>query len=238
LINKSKEKVLEGIKFWFETLPEALQIKNPYTGENFHFFFVPRTLLTDEGREFNNNLLKNYLQKRGVRLLHVYPDKHLGIVERFNRTLKSLLTHELLKNKYFGISVPFQETLSNVVALYNNTVHSSIKMRPVLLHFLFFNYPDLLRIAREGLQRYTKKKQPKFKEGDKVLVSITDDPNLSYGEQRKKRRLDTLKRLPINWTEKVYTILDLITYPNGEIKYLLKEVPDRTFYENQLIRVS
>jgi transposase InsO family protein len=39
LINKSKEKVLEGIKFWFETLPEALQIKNPYTGENFHFFF-------------------------------------------------------------------------------------------------------------------------------------------------------------------------------------------------------
>ena len=79
------------------------------------------------------------------------------VAERFIKTLKNKIYKHMTtigKNVYFNV-------LDNIVDKYNNTVHSSIKMKP----------KDVTDIKYVEYSEETNKKSPKFKASDNVRVS-------------------------------------------------------------------
>lgn len=92
--------------------------------EAFHKIFrdvgrKPNTIWTDRGREFNEKDI-------GVPLRFAYGPVKVGIVERFNKTLKHRMWYKLTKHQ----SNEWVDRLPKIVAKYNNTVHSTIGMTP------------------------------------------------------------------------------------------------------------
>ena len=79
------------------------------------------------------------------------------VVERFIRTLKEkIFKHSaaISKNVYFDV-------LDDIVNKYNNTVHRSIKMKPI----------DVTSDSYAEYNEDFNKKDPKFKVGDNVRIS-------------------------------------------------------------------
>lgn len=90
-----------------------------------------------------------------------------GIIERFNRTLKTRMW------KYFTAERTnrYVDVLQDLIDSYNNTYHSSIKMKPneVSKH-------NEHEVWNNLYGKYEKPTKPKFKVGDSVRISKTSRP--------------------------------------------------------------
>jgi transposase InsO family protein len=86
----------------------------------------PELLWVDEGTEFKNRELTAWRKANHIGLYHTYGRGKSVIVERFNRTLKTMMWRELTaRNTHKWIDI-----LPELVATYNNTKHSKLKMTP------------------------------------------------------------------------------------------------------------
>ena len=88
----------------------------------------PAKLQTDRGREFLNKSVQSYLKKAEIIYFNTYNSNFkCAIVERFNRTLLSLLY------KYFTSkgTTKYIDVLQTFVNSYNRTKHRTIKMSPI-----------------------------------------------------------------------------------------------------------
>ena len=87
----------------------------------------PNKLWVDQGGEFYNNIFKKWLSDNDMIMYSTYNEGKSVVSERFIRTLKSKLYKHMTaigKNVYYDV-------LDDVVNEYNNTKHSTIKMKPV-----------------------------------------------------------------------------------------------------------
>ncbi len=111
---------------------------------------VPRSIQSDNGKEFKNLLLKNYLIEMKILIIHGRPrnPKAQGQVERVNQTIKRWLAKKLYETHSFR----WIDIHEDVVAVYNRTVHRATSKSPFLLFFgqAGFNYPQNLNQASEG----------------------------------------------------------------------------------------
>ena len=80
----------------------------------------PNVVQFDEGKEFYNVGVRELLRSHDIDYFSMQSDKKAAIVERFNRTLKTMMW------KYF-YSKGFTERLTKN---YNNTKHTSIHIKP------------------------------------------------------------------------------------------------------------
>ena len=78
------------------------------------------------------------------------------IVERFIRTLKNKLKHMKVVSKNVCFDV-----LDDIVNKYNNTVHRTIKMKPI----------DVTSDSYAEYNKDSSEKEPKFKVGDHARIS-------------------------------------------------------------------
>ena len=81
----------------------------------------------DQGGEFYNNLFKRFLKINNIEMYSTYNEGKSAVAERFIRSLENKIFKHMTtvsKNIYFDI-------LDNIVNKYNNTVHRSIKMKPI-----------------------------------------------------------------------------------------------------------
>lgn len=89
----------------------------------------PMVLQSDRGKEFYNNILKRFLVSRGIGLqFPLTQSKHkAAVAERFNRTLQTYIY------KYFTAqnTTRYIDILPKITRIYNNSVHRTIKMKPV-----------------------------------------------------------------------------------------------------------
>ena len=96
--------------------------------ENFkkRFGTYPNVVQFDEGKEFYNVGVKNLLKSHDVDYFSTQSDKKAAIVERFNRTLKTMMW------KYFYAKGAYNwaDALDDLVKNYNNPKHGSILMKP------------------------------------------------------------------------------------------------------------
>ena len=130
------------------------------------------------------------------------------IAERFIRTLKNKIykyMKSISKNVYI-------DKLDGIVKKYNNTYHSSIKMKPV----------DVKDNTYIGFKKEVSDKNPKFKFGDRVRIS--------------KYKNIFAKRYMPNWSEEIFIIKKIKnTVP---WTYVLNDLNGEqiigTFYENEL----
>ena len=87
----------------------------------------PNKIWVDQGREFYNNAFKKWLSDNDIIMYSTYNEGKSVVAERFIRTLKNKLYKHMTvtsKNVYYDV-------LDDVVNKYNNTKHSTIKMKPI-----------------------------------------------------------------------------------------------------------
>ena len=170
----------------------------------------PNKIWVDRGLEFYNKDVRG-----NVELYSTQNEEKSSVVERWNRTMKEKMW------KYFTANNTrkYIEILNELVGLYNNTIHSSIKMSPVegskkeneaaVYRNLYGEMP-------------TSQSNPKYSVGDKVRIT------------KKKTLFD--KGYTPRWTEEVFTISKIqytkpITYKITD--YNGHEIGG-TFYEQEL----
>ena len=179
----------------------------------------PGALQTDEGREFTNKKMQEWLAAVGIHWFHTYSDKKASIVERLNRTLKSLMW------KYFTYKQTHKwvDILPQLLTNYNNTVHSSIKMKPASVT------PENDHQAWQALYGHE-------------MAAANISPKFSIGERvRITKYKGTFKKgyLP-NWTEEEFEVAAIVWShpPVYKIKDLHGEEILGTFYEDELQKIQ
>ena len=86
----------------------------------------PKFLEVDEGKEYMNRTFESFLPEKNIIKYNNYSPFGACIVERFNQTLLSRIS------KHFTAvnSKKYYDVLDDIVNSYNNTFHSSTKLKP------------------------------------------------------------------------------------------------------------
>ena len=118
----------------------------------------PNKIWVDQGGEFYNNIFKKWLSDNDIIMYSMYNEGKSVVAERFIRTLKSKLYKHMTaigKNVYYDV-------LDDAVNKYNNTKHSTIKMKPIDVRD---NNNKRVYIDEHN------EKRSRFKVGDRVRIS-------------------------------------------------------------------
>lgn len=86
----------------------------------------PKILLSDNGSEFKNTIVKETCQRYQVYQITNFPYTPLGIIERFNKTIKNII-FAFMNTK----TMSYIDVLQLLVQNYNHTIHSTIKQKPI-----------------------------------------------------------------------------------------------------------
>ena len=87
----------------------------------------PNKIWVDKGSEFYNNSFKKWLKDNDIEMYSIHNEEKSVVAERFIRTLKTKMYKymaSVLKNVYI-------DKLDDIVSGYNNTIHRTIKMKPI-----------------------------------------------------------------------------------------------------------
>ena len=109
----------------------------------------------DQGSEFYNQSFKDFLKMNNIEMYSTFNEGKSVVAERFIRTLKNKIDKHMTaisKNVYVDV-------LDDIVNIYNNTMHRTIKP------------PDVTDDSFAEYHEDSNKKNPKFKVGDHVRIS-------------------------------------------------------------------
>ena len=111
---------------------EARTVATKLVDELFCRFSVPEQLHTDQGKQFESHLIEEIcgilkISKTRTTAYHPQCD---GLVERFNRTLKHMLSTTLKDHPF-----DWEQRLKKVCMAYNSSIHASTGYSP---HYLLF----------------------------------------------------------------------------------------------------
>ena len=171
----------------------------------------------DQGSEFYNNVFKKWLSDNDIIMYSTYNESKSVVAERFIRTLKNKLYKHMTatgKNVYYDV-------LDDVVSKYNNTKHSTIKMKPKDVK----NDNKRVYIDEHNEKDTTKSsssERSRFKIGDRVRIS--------------KFKNIFAKVYTPNWSREIF-IVNKINDP-VPYTYNLKDLNDEeiigSFYDREL----
>ena len=172
----------------------------------------PNKIWVDKGSEFYNAYFKKWLRDNDIVMYTTHNEGKSVVAERFIRTLKSKIYKymtSISKNVYI-------DKLDDIVDEYNNTYHTTIKMKPI----------DVKDNTYINTSKKINNKDPKFKVGDRVRIS-------------KYKNIFAKGYMP-NWSEEVFVIKKIKntvpwTYVINDLK---GEEIIGTFYEKELQKTS
>ena len=168
----------------------------------------PNKIWVDQGGEFYNNVFKKWLSDNNIIIYSTYNEGKSVVAERFIRTLKSKLYKHMTA---IGKKV-YYDVLDDVVNKYNNTKHSTIKMKPI----------DVGDNNKRVYIDEHNEKDSRFKVGDRVRIS--------------KFKNIFAKGYTPNWSSEIF-IVDKV---NNTVPYTynLKDINDEeiigSFYDKEL----
>ena len=172
----------------------------------------PNKIWVDKGSEFYNAYCKKWWRDNDIAMYSTHNEGKSAVAERFIRTLKSKIYKymtSISKNVYI-------DKLDDIVDEYNNTYHTSIKMKPI----------DVKDNTYINTSKEINNKDPKFKVGDHVRIS-------------KYKNIFAKGYMP-NWSEEVFVIKKIKnTVPwTYVINDLNGEEIIGTFYEKELQKTN
>ena len=132
----------------------------------------------DKGSEFYNAYFIRWLRENDIVMYSTHNEEKSVVAERLIRTLKSKIYKymtSISKNVYIN-------KLDDIVDEYNNTYHTTIKMKPI----------DVKDNTYINTDKEVNNKDPKFKVGDYVRIS-------------KYKNIFAKGYMP-NWSEEVFVI--------------------------------
>ena len=165
----------------------------------------PHKIWVDQGGEFYNNVFKKWLSDNDIIMYSTYNEGKSVVAERFIRTLKTKLYKHMTSKVYYDV-------LDDVVHKYNNTKHSTIKMKPI----------DVGNNKRVYIDEHNEKRS-RFKVGDRVRIS-------------KFKNIFAKGYTPPNWSSEIF-IVDKVN-DTAPYTYNLKDLNDEeilgSFYDREL----
>ena len=172
----------------------------------------PNKIWVDQGSEFYNNNFKKWLSDSNIIMYSIYNEGKSVVAERFIGTLKNKLYKHMTatgKNVYYDV-------LDDVVNKYNNTKHSTIKMKPI-------------DVKDNNKRVYIDKhngKDSRFKVGNRVRIS--------------KFKNIFAKGYTPNWSNEIF-IVDKVN-DTAPYTYNLKDLNDEEiigrFYDRELQKIK
>lgn len=179
---------------------------------------IPKNLQTDLGTEFYNNKFKKLMRQYSINHYSSYSTKKASIVERFIRTLKSMIYKQFSLQGNYKWS---KGILDKVINQYNSSFHRTIGMSPIQVNH---NNKDIL------LQKY--------KTLDEALLLICKPKKLNVGDYvRVSKYKGTFEKgYTPNWSTEIFKIKKVQnTTPET---YLLHDARDQpilgAFYGEEL----
>ena len=172
----------------------------------------PNKIWVDQGGEFYNNVVEKWLSDNDINMYSTYNEGKSVVAERFIRTLKNKLYKHMTAT---GKNV-YSDVLDDVVNKYNNTKHSTIKMKPI----------DVGDNNKKVYIDEHNEKDSKFKVGDRVRIS--------------RYKNIFAKGYAPNWSSEIF-IVDKI---NDTVPYTynLKDLNDEeiigSFYDKELQKTN
>ena len=167
----------------------------------------PNKIWVDQGGEFYNNVFEKWLSDNDINMYSTYNEGKSVVAERFIRTLKNKLYKHVTasgKNVYYDV-------LDDIVNKYNNTKHSTIKMKPI----------DVKNNKRVYIDEHNEK-DSRFKVGDRVRIS--------------RYKNIFAKGYTPNWSKEIFIvdkINDTVPYTYN-LKDLIDEEIIGSFYDKEL----
>ena len=186
---------------------KGISIVNPFNKIIKQSNRKPNKIWVDQGGEFYNNVFEKWLSDNDINMYSTYNEGKSVLAERFIRTLKNKLYKHMTatgKNVYYDV-------LDDVVNKYNNTKHSTIKMKPI----------DVKNNKRVYIDEHNEK-DSRFKVGDRARIS--------------RYKNIFAKGYTPNWSKEIF-IVDKI---NDTVPYTynLKDLNDEeiigSFYDKEL----
>lgn len=179
---------------------------------------IPKNLQTDDGTEFFNSKFSELMRLHNINHYSTYSIQKASIVERFNRTLKSMMWKEFsVKGSYKWIVI-----LKNLLNSYNARKHRTIKMSPKDVNKS--NEKQLLSTVYDHIK--VKPLNAIFKVGDNVRIS--------------KYKHVFEKGYTPNWTTETFKIKTI--QPTTPVTYLLEDYEGHPieggFYEMELSKAK
>ncbi|XP_075775628.1 uncharacterized protein LOC142826578 [Pelodiscus sinensis] len=181
---------------------------------------VPQKLQTARGKEFLNKPLSGLLKRHGVHHFVTNNEVKAGVVERFNRTLKSRMW------RYFTAHNTFRyiDILSEFIKSYSWSFHRTIRTRPADV-----NPANSLKVWKSVYGDDVKIKQAvvPFRKGDHVRLSKTKGAFKKGYEQ--------------TFTDEIFIVDEALTRGERPV-YRLKDYEGETvtgsFYPEELQKVN
>jgi hypothetical protein len=209
-------------------ITEAIKTKSAieilhFLRKSFSIIGLPQTLHTDNGREFVNGLVTDYLQRSGVKFVHgrPYTPTTQGKVERANRTLKMTIIKLVAQSKFkkTWFDVLYEATLA-----LNTNPTACIKKSPYEHAFCMLpanegsleEFIKTVKVSQEEVETELREEtthdestesvdeNSQISEGtdteyghDETVKRIRDDSKLNYDLNRKKMKLqhDRLRKV-------------------------------------------
>jgi L-rhamnose mutarotase len=120
-----------------------------------------KNVQTDRGTEFYNSHVQAVFKRHGINHYSTYSDKKAAIIERMNRTLKTLMFRQFTAQGNYK----WLKLLPKLISRYNSTFHRSIGMAPNKVN----SKNEHIVMAR--LQPPLKRVPPKFEIDETVRIS-------------------------------------------------------------------
>ena len=196
--DKKKESLLEAMKIIFKELGK------------------PKVLMTDEEGGLVSNFVSDYLKNEGI--TYIVNRNHAPFVERFIRTLKSMISKRLLKRP----DVHWYDLLFEVFIVYNRKMVSSVtKMTPA-------------EADKKGNQAQVQMNLQLHKKHNKQYdkINLNDRVRLF----RKRKHLSEKEDTPI-WSKATYEVVKIDEHPHAGKLYYLSNAPEKPILRSQILKV-
>lgn len=153
----------------------------------------PELVWVDEGSEFKQFFV-DWLSKHNIKMYHTYGQHKAVVIERFNRTFKTLMKQYQDET---GINT-WIDLVDTVINDYNQSYHRTIKMSPY--EATLPRNLDKVKLAYKDdsptvIKKQKTAKKRAFKVGDRVRVRILKKANKFS------------KATDPNWSDTVYTVV-------------------------------
>ena len=164
----------------------TIHLKNNYSQTITHEFSnilttskrKPLKIESDRGSEFYNSIFQNFLKSKNIHHYSRFTDKGPSIAERVIRTVRNLLKKPII----LAGNADWLSELPSVIKQYNNTVHHSIKMKPIDA-----SKKSNQKLVYNNLKDDREVRKPRFRLGQlvrtadiKKVFSKGDSTNYSY----------------------------------------------------------
>jgi ribosomal protein L21E len=140
---------------------------------------IINSITCDKGSEFNNKDFLEYCEDNDIYVYLIKDDSHkLGIINRFHRSLKELLT--LFFTKYDTLK--WIDVIDDIIKIYNRRFNRGIGCAPIEVNSFIEN--EIIQ-SNKKKTAIIQNNEVDYKEGDKVLIKnkrglFDDKMNLKY----------------------------------------------------------